>query len=115
MDEIIKEIQNVNKEIQIVDNRISQAIANEKTRLDSLKERDAHLREKLLEAMELSIANGGSKKFENDVLRITYVPAQIRTTFDSTRFKNEAPEIYSEFTKETEVKPHLKISVYETD
>lgn len=111
MDEIIKELQTVSKEIQVVDNRISQAVAKEKQLLEKLKERDEELREKLLVAME----ENGIKKFENDMLRVTYVAPQIRTTFDSKRFKEEAPELYKEFTKETYTKSHVKISVYETD
>ena len=111
MDEIISELQEVSKEIQVVDSRISKAVAKEKQLLERLKERDDELRAKLLVAMEAN----GIKKFENDMLRVTYVAPQIRTTFDSSRFKEEAPEIYKEFTKETYTKSHVKISVYETD
>ena len=111
MDDIISELQEVNKEIQVVDNRISKAVAKEKQLLERLKERDDELRAKLLEAMEAN----GVKKFENNMLRVTYVAPQIRTIFDSTRFKEEAPEVYKAFTKETFTKAHVKICVYETD
>lgn len=111
MDEIIKELQTVSKEMQVVDNRISKAVAKEKQLLDKLSERHEALKARLLVAME----ENGIKKFENDMLRVTYVAPQIRTSFDTARFKEEAPEIYAEFTKETYTKSHVKISVYETD
>lgn len=115
MDDLIKELQIVSEEQREISNRISQAIADEKNRLESLQERDRELRSRLLEAMEISIANGGSNVFQNDVLKINYIAPQIRTTLDTSRIKSEAPEVFKEFSKEVEVKSHLKIDVYEKD
>lgn len=111
MDELIKEIRVIAQQQTEIKDRISVAIAKETTKLEELQERDKVLREKLLTAME----RNNVKKFQNDVLRITYIPAQVRTVLDTDRIKEEAPEIYTEFGKESKVKASLRISVYESD
>lgn len=110
MDEILTELQQVEQEQLIVKRDISQAIKEHEQKLEQLKLRDDDLREKLLTAMEKS----NIKSFSNDVLRISYVAPQIRTTVDVKRIKEEAPEVFEEFKKESYVKASLKISVYES-
>lgn len=115
MDNLIKELQTVEQEQLVVRRNISQAIRGHEEQLKSLEARDKELRKKLVEAMEVSIANGGSNVFQNDVIRINYIAPQIKTIVDVKRLKDEAPELYAEFTKESYVNASLKISIYETD
>lgn len=98
----------VTREIQ---EKVSKAIAKDQDQLKELQKRDTEIRARLLEAME----ENGVKSFSNDFLKVSYVAPQIRTSLDTARLKEEAPEVFEEFSKETEVKAHLKISVYETD
>lgn len=65
------------------------------------------LREKLLEAME----KHSIKSFENDKIKLTYVAPTTRSTIDSKRLKEELPDIAEQYTKTSEVKATLKITL----
>lgn len=71
-------------------------------------EEDAkHYREQLLKAME----ERSIKSFENDKIKITYVAPAKRITLDSKGIKEKYPDIYEEFSKETESKASLRITL----
>ena len=53
----------------------------------------------------------GIKKFENDDISICYTPARFQERLDTKRLKDEAPEVYLEFSKEVEVADSVKITI----
>lgn len=73
------------------------------------EEQSRSLKEILLQEME----SRGLKTFEKDGLKITYVAPSTRSTIDSTRLKKEHPEIVEEYSKTSEVKASLKITLKE--
>lgn len=73
----------------------------------ALEEQSKTMREKLLQAME----QYGVKKFENDVLSVTYVAPTTRTSIDSVKLKKEMPEIAEKYQKVSDVKASIKIVV----
>lgn len=75
----------------------------------ALEEQSKTMRERLLQAME----QYGVKKFENDVLSVTYVAPTTRTSIDSTRLKKELPEVAEKYSKTSNVKASIKIVVKE--
>lgn len=72
-----------------------------------LEEQEKELKEKLQEAME----KHGVKKFESDVLNITYVAASTSASIDSKKLKKNYPEIAEECSKTSNRKAYVKVSV----
>jgi len=67
------------------------------------------LRASLMQAME---ANGVTN-FENERIKITYVAQTTRTSIDSAKLKKELPEIAEKYTKTSNVKASLRITLKE--
>ena len=65
------------------------------------------LKEGLMKAME----EVGMEHFSINGLSATIRKGSTRTTIDSTRLKAECPEIYETYSKTSEVKPSLVLSV----
>ena len=68
---------------------------------------ESALREQLLQAMETY----GVKKFETDAVTFTYVAPTTRNTIDSKALKAEQPDIAALYTKTSNVKASVKITV----
>lgn len=73
------------------------------------EEQAKELRAALMAAME----KAGVKKFENERIAITYIAPSTRTNVDGTKLKKELPEIYEQYTKTSNVKASLKITLKE--
>ncbi len=72
-----------------------------------LEAQDKAVRQELQEAMD----KYGIKKFENDILKVTYVEPTTRTSIDSARLKKELPAIAEKYTKTSQVKGSVRIEV----
>lgn len=72
-----------------------------------LEAQDKAVRQELQEAMD----KYGIKKFENDILKVTYVEPTTRTTIDSARLKKELPAIAEKYSKTAVVKGSVRIEV----
>lgn len=110
----IQEIENSLAAFQSKEIALINAISNVETQKKALEEQSKALeeqsktmREKLLQAME----QYGVKKFENDILSVTYVAPTTRTTIDSTKLKKDMPEIAEKYSKTSNVKASIKITV----
>lgn len=86
---------------------ITQTIANIATEKAKLEDEDKKMREELEQAM----AAYGVTNFENDFVKITHVDPTTKVTVDSKKLKAELPEIYSKYSKVSNVKGYVKISV----
>lgn len=64
-------------------------------------------KEALLQAMEAN----GVKKWENDAIAVTYMPATLRKTVDTAKMKTEG--IYDQYTKESPVKASIRLKFKE--
>lgn len=89
------------------EHQISLAIAKQNEKLETLREQEATLRDKIKEAME----KNGVDKFENDIIRINYIAKQVRTTIDTTRLKAEHPEIAEEYKRQSTIQPSIRIKI----
>lgn len=72
-----------------------------------LEAQDKIFRQELQEAMD----KYGVKKFENDILKITYVEPTTRETIDSKKLKEELPAVAAKYTKISQVKGSVRIEV----
>lgn len=107
IDTQVQEYQENLSEIVAIENKISHAIADLQKELNLRKERDENLRNELKVAMKAN----GVKKFENDVLSITYVAETERVSIDTTRLKAEKPELWNEYSKVSKVSDSVRIKV----
>lgn len=73
----------------------------------ALEEKSKTMREQLLIAMEKYAV----KKFENETISVTYVAPTTKTSIDTTRLKKEHPEIAQQYTKTSDVKASIKITI----
>ena len=67
------------------------------------------LRQALMQAME----KNGVTSFENENIKISYVAPTTRTSIDSAKLKKELPEIAEKYTKTSNVKASLRITLKE--
>lgn len=77
------------------------------TQKAEIEAQEKTMREQLQQAMETY----GVKKFDNDLIKITYVEPSTRTSIDSTKLKNQMPEIAAKFSKTSNVKAFVKIEL----
>lgn len=84
--------------------------------LSDLKRREEEVkkqRETIMEALKESMEKLGVTSYETDFLKITYVASYKKSTIDTKKLKDEKPEIYKEYLKESEVSPSVKIILKE--
>lgn len=87
--------------------QIEQQITAFEKHLAELKEQEKQLKAGILETMQ---ANGVQKwEFEN--LRFSIRRGGTRTTFDSAKFKDEHPDLYKQYAKQTTVADTLLITI----
>ena len=86
---------------------IMQKIADLDLQKKQLEAQDKVVRQELQAAMD----KYGVKKFENDILKITYVEPTTRTSIDSARLKKELPAVAEKYSKVSQVKGSVRIEV----
>lgn len=72
-----------------------------------LEEAKKELKEDLLKAME----SHGLKKWDNEVMTVTYTAPTTRTSVDSAKLKKDLPEIFNEYSKTSNVKSSIRIKL----
>lgn len=72
-----------------------------------LEEVKKQIKEDLLAAME----KHGVKKWDNEVMMITYTAPTIRTSIDGTKLKKDLPEVFNEYSKTSNVKSSIRIKL----
>jgi len=80
------------------------SIVTQKKQLESA---EAEMKEQLQAAME----KHGIKKFDNDVIKVTYVEPSTRSSVDGVKLRAELPDIAAKYTKTSNVKGYVKIEV----
>lgn len=91
-----------NANVEVINTIAQLTVAKKK-----IEDQEKEMKEKLLEAME----KHGITKFDNDLIKITYFAPTTAITLDSTRLKNEKPEIVKEYSKTSNKKSYIKIEV----
>lgn len=86
---------------------ITQTIANIATEKKRLEDEDEKMREELEHAMDVY----GVDSFENEFVKITHVEPTTKVTVDSKKLKADHPDIYDEYSKVSNVKGYVKITV----
>lgn len=89
-------------QVQLID-----AITKLENQRKKLDEQSKIMREKLQAAME----EYGVTKFDNGMLKLTYVAPTTRSAIDSTKLKKELPEVAEKYTKVSNVKASIRLEV----
>jgi predicted phage-related endonuclease len=95
-----------NNEIKVAQEIVSKIVEFNKAKKE-MEYQEKLLKDGLMKAME----EVGVKKFIIDGLSATIKDGSIRTTVDSKRLKEECPEIYEAYSKTSEVKPSLILTI----
>lgn len=102
--ETMKEV--VSAELATVNAEISTKISQTIEAIEKLEEVVKLFREAVLSEMQLK----GIKKFDNGQISITYIEPTTRVSIDSKKLKEELPDVYSKYSKISDVKASVKIS-----
>ena len=86
---------------------IMRKIADLDIQKKQLEAQDKMVRQELQEAMD----KYGIKKFENDILKVTYVESTTRTTIDSKKLKEDLPQVFAKYSKTSQIKGSVRIEV----
>lgn len=97
------------RELTATEAQINELVAVHRERLEDLKKKDAELRE----ALKGEMKKEGIKKYESDLLSLTYIAASERVLLDSKRLKEEKPDLWNEYSKTTPVSDSVRIKVKE--
>ena len=66
---------------------------------------------KLKEAIKAEMMSSNEDTYDDDFIKITYVPETTAKVFDSARFKKENPKAYELFSKETPKKAYMRFTL----
>lgn len=89
---------------------VIEQIQNLEIEAKKIKEKEEKLKAILLKAME----DNNIKKWEDDVLTISYIAPTTRNSIDSTKLKKEMPEVAEKYTKTSNVKSSIRIKLKES-
>lgn len=92
-----------------VEGQIAERVKAFNAELETLKQRDQELRQNIMTAME----KNDIKKFENESLSITYIAATRRVGIDTTKLKEEQPEVYKQYLKTSAIKASIRLKIKE--
>ena len=105
-----------NKELVKVENGeviVAQEIVNKIIEFNKAK-KEMEYQEKLLkEGLMEAMNEVGIKKFIINGLSASIKEGSVRTTVDSKRLKEECPDIYEEYSKTSQVKPSITLTIAE--
>lgn len=88
---------------------VIKAIADISTKKKELENQDKLMREQL----EKFMYEYGIKKFDNELISISYVEPSVSTSIDTTKIKKLYPDIANECSKTTNKKGYIRITVKE--
>lgn len=101
------ELIKIENEIAILDEGVSQKIADFERQVKLIKEQEDSLKQAILDEME----KNQILKLDTPDLLISYIASSDRETFDSKAFKEAHQDLYDEYVKMTPVKPSIRIKV----
>lgn len=99
--------------LEKVNKKISEMIADSLREKERLEKRDAAIREQIEIAMRNRVEAGMDKKYEDDVIAVTYIAPTRRAGIDTKKLKEEKPDIYKKYEKFSKIKEQVRIKVKE--
>ena len=90
-----------------VSEEVCERIISLEKQAKEIKKQQDSMKNEILDAMQ----KYGVLKFENEFLKIAFIPEHDAEKFDSKTFKEENPDVYDLYAKITKVKPSIRITV----
>ena len=105
------ELEKMKQENANLQNALNYERSERKRLSKELASRDDDESEEIKKAIMKAMEDNSVYSFENEALKVTYVAPTTRTTIDSARLKKELPEIAEKYTKRSDVKASLRITI----
>lgn len=99
-------IERTDSEVMLSEEVCERIVSLEKQAKEIKKQQDS-MKKDILDAMQ----KYGVLKFDNEFLKIAFIPEHDAERFDSKTFKEENPDIYDSYVKLSKVKPSIRITV----
>lgn len=99
-------IERTGSEVMLSEEVCERIVSLEKQAKEIKKQQDS-MKKDILDAMQ----KYGVLKFDNDILKIAFIPEHDAERFDSKTFKEENPDVYDLYAKISKVKPSIRITV----
>lgn len=80
---------------------------------EQMKKQAEEQRDEIKAAIMAAMEKNGVKTFETDHIKLTYVAPSTRSTIDTARLKKELPQVAEQYTKTSETKASLRITIKE--
>jgi len=107
MEEVKNEVLDLFDEKGEISVNISYLLAYYETQIKEIERKQKEYKDALLKGME----ERGIKKFEDNLVSITYVEPTTRVSLDSKKLKEEQPDTYIKYVNQSEVKASVRIKV----
>ena len=90
-----------------VSEEVCERIISLEKQAKEIKKQQDSMKNEILDAMQ----KYGVLKFENEFLKIAFIPEHDAEKFDSKTFKEENPDVYDMYVKISKVKPSIRITI----
>lgn len=107
LDNLLVRLAKNNRKMATIQEQIIEATAQFQSELHRYQETDAHLRS----VIEVAMESTGTKSFENQMIKLTYVAPTQRKSLDTKRLEMEMPEVAAKYRKLVDVKGSVRITV----
>lgn len=116
MDKVIEEYIELEKEeLDIVNQKNEILVKSEVFEIVKALEEKANeiatKKEEMKTSLKEAMENNNVKKFENDIISVTYVAPTTRVGVDTEKLKTEYEEVYLDCLKETSVKSSIRLKI----
>ena len=106
---LANELATVQSSSELIQNQIIAVTKSFQLELKRMQEHEKQLRDAILQGMK----NNGVKKFENELLSLTYIAPTQRESIDVAALRAAEPELAKRYTKTSVVKEQLRIKLKE--
>ena len=104
---LIKDLVANNQELLLIERKISEQISTFDGEVKQLRAKEVELKGAIKQAME----KNNIKKFENDLVSIVYIAETQRKSLDTTKLKENEPEMYEKYSRVSKVSSSVRVSV----
>ena len=96
-----------NDSVQLITHEALQMLIEAEETAKSAKQRADDIKAALMQAMK----EHGIKSWDSGMVKATYTPEHVSSSFDSRAFKAAEPELYEKYTKEKKVNESIRITI----
>lgn len=105
--ELATQLDETSVEIEKIQTAISEKIQDLQADLQLAQKKDSDLRAQLKTVM----AEQGIKNWKSELFSITYIAPSTRVIVDSKKLKEENPDLYAKYSKESKVSDSVRITI----